>query len=171
MNTLDAIFSRRSIRSFKNKSVAPDLIQQILKAAMYAPSARNTQSWSFIVVDDRERLDKLAEIHPYAKMLKTAAIAILVCGDLLMEESIIYQIQNCSAATQNILLATHDLGMGAVWLGIQPREDRIIKMRDFFKLPKHIAPITLVALGYPTDSPPIPERMNIERVKYNFWSD
>lgn len=171
MNTLEAIYSRRSIRAFSAKEVDGKYIEQLIKAAMYAPSARNTQSWSFIVVNQKERLEQLSDIHPYAKMLKSASAAILVCGDLQLEESLIYQIQNCSAATQNILLAAHEMDLGAVWLGIQPREDRIIKMIDFFKLPSHIVPITLVAIGHKVESPPIPERNVKDKLRYDVWGD
>jgi len=141
----------------------------LLKAGMYAPSARNLQPWYFIYTDKRKTLNELSEIHPYAKMLKEATLAILVCGDLKLEENLNYIIQDCSAATQNILLAATDLGLGSVWLGIQPREDRVKNMKSFFNLPDNIIPISLISIGYPDEIKQLPERFNPERVKYNDW--
>jgi nitroreductase len=171
MNTLDAIFSRRSIRKFDGRPVGRAILLQILKAAMYAPSARNSQAWHFIVEEDRARLMQLARIHPYGKMLGEAGAAILVCGDRSIDDSLLYQVQNCSAATQNALLAAHALGVGAVWLGIQPREKRIQDMKEFFKLPGHVVPVSLIAIGHPLEQPAIPERFSPDKIKFGEWSD
>ncbi len=169
MDTLKAIHSRRSIRKFTGKPVEQNALHEILKAAMFAPSARNTRAWYFIVEENSERLIQLADIHPYGKMLSTAGAAILVCGDLEREGSLLYHVQNCSAATQNALLAAHEMGLGAVWLGIQPREQRIRDMARFFNLPDHIVPVTLIAIGQPLEIPATPERFMPERVFYGTW--
>lgn len=166
MNTIEAIFSRRSIRKFTIESISDEHVETILKAAMFAPSARNTQPWYFIVTKERKRLDELAKLHPYAKMLNSATLAILVCGSLQIEPSENYLFQNCSAATQNILLAAHELGLGAVWLGIQPRKDRINKMIDFFHLPDYIIPISLIGIGHPNEIKEAPDRFKQERILY-----
>ena len=171
MDTLDAIFSRRSIRKFDGKAIRRELLMQVLKAAMYAPSARNSQAWHFIVEEDRARLRQLAQIHPYGKMLSKAGAAILVCGDRSIDDSLLYLVQNCSAATQNALLAAHAVGLGAVWLGIQPREKRIQDMKDFFKLPGNIVPVTLIAIGHPLEKPGDPMRFRPERIKFGQWED
>jgi nitroreductase len=169
MSTLEDIFSRRSIRKYKPQAVEQDKLTLLIKAAMYAPSARNTRPWHFIVVNERSQLDSLSEIHPYARMLKTATLAILVCGDTTLESSLEYLIQNCSAATQNILLAATSIGLGSVWLGIQPREARIRAMIDYFKLPPNILPITLIAIGYPDEEKSEIKRFDSNRIKYNGW--
>lgn len=169
MNTLDAIFSRRSIRKYTDEPIAPQLLREILNAAMHAPSARNSQAWHFILEERKSRLQQLAEIHPYGKMLRSAAAAILVCGDLQADDSVIYLIQNCSAATQNALLAAHELGLGAVWLGIQPREKRIKSMKEFFNLPDYIVPVSLIALGHPLEKPAARQRFNPDRIHYGSW--
>ena len=169
MNTIDAIITRRSIRKYKNILIENSTVLELLKAGMYAPSARNVQPWYFVYTDKRDKLDELSEIHPYAKMLKEASLAILVCGDLEIEKTFSYIIQDCSAATQNILLAATDIGLGSVWLGIQPREDRIQNMKSYFNLPDHIIPVSLIAIGYPDEIKPTPERFIKERVKYNNW--
>ena len=118
METFETIFSRRSIRKYNTKPVEDKKIQKLLKAAMYAPSARNTQPWQFVIVTERKILAKIEQLHPYAKMLAEAPLAILVCGDKILEPIEGYLNTNCSVATQNILLAAHDLGLGSVWLGI-----------------------------------------------------
>jgi len=142
----------------------------ILKAAMFAPSARNTQAWQFVVINDHEKLKALSQIHPYGKMLKSAALAILVCGDMKKDKTLSYLIQNCSAATQNILLAANELSIGSVWLGIQPREDRIRNMMKFFNLPQHIVPISLISLGYPKEEPKQVNRFDASCIHYNGWT-
>lgn len=170
MNTIDSILNRRSIRKFKNIPVEEEKIIQLMKAAMYAPSARNVQPWYFIYTDYRDKLDQLAEIHPYAIMLKEATLTILVCGDLNVEKTSNYIIQDCAAATQNILLAATELGLGSVWLGIQPREDRIENMTKFFSLPENIIPVSLIAIGYANESKESPERFKPERIKKDIWN-
>lgn len=171
MNTIDCLLNRRSIRKYKDKIVSKEIIDIILEAAMYAPSARNLQPWHFVVIAKKEMLNKLSEVHPYAKMLKEAPMAILVCGDQSIDENVGYLAQNCAAATQNILLAAHDLGLGSVWLGVYPREPRIQAMKELFNLPEHVLPISLIAIGYPDEEKPRPERFIPERVHYEGWQD
>ncbi|MFC1733621.1 nitroreductase family protein [candidate division KSB1 bacterium] len=169
METLTAIFTRRSIRKYTKQVISQEFVVKLLEAAMHAPSARNLQPWQFIVINEREKLDDLSEIHPYGKMLKEATLTILVCGDRNLESNDAYLLQNCVASTQNILLAAHDLGLGAVWLGVYPREQRINDIRKYFNLPDHILPISLISLGYPAETKEIPERFRKERVHYNGW--
>jgi nitroreductase len=169
MNTIETINKRRSIRKYTNKEVSDEIINELLNAAMMAPSARNTQSWQFVVIKSRSLLDKLSEIHPYAKMLKEAPLAILVCGDKSLEENDYYQCINCSAATQNILLAAHDLGVGSVWLGVYPRAERIEPIKELLNMPEGILPISLIALGYADEVKVKPERFVKEKVHYEGW--
>ncbi|MFH0895074.1 MAG: nitroreductase family protein [Bacteroidota bacterium] len=166
---MDIIFTRRSIRKYTDQTVSDDQIQQMLKAAMYAPSARNEQPWHFIVVQDKQRLTALSEIHPYAKMLTQASLAILVCGDSSIIETEGYWVQDCTAATQTLLLAAHALGLGAVWLGVFPREERIKAMKDFFELPAHIHPLSLISIGYPAEKIEMPDRFKKERIRFEKW--
>ena len=169
METLLAIRTRRSIRNFFNKEIPKEQITKILEAAMYAPSARNTQPWHFIVINRRQILDKLPHVHPYAEMCYEAGAAILVCGDTEIERLEGYIAVNCAAATQNILLAAHDLGLGAVWLGVYPRKERMESLSRLFNLPQNIIPISLVALGYPKEQINTPERFNQKKIHYNEW--
>jgi len=136
---------------------------------MFAPSARNTQPWHFIVITDRELLGRIPHIHPYADMCYEISCAILVCGDLNMESLEGYLALNCGAATQNILLAAHDIGLGAVWLGVYPRKERMDPIAELLKIPKNIIPISLVAVGIPEETKEKPERFIEERIHYNVW--
>ena len=169
MEIIDGIITRRSIRKYTNQNVGDEIVQQLLKAGMYAPSASNQQPWHFIVINDKNILHKISEIHPYAKMLVGAQLAILVCGDEMLELSHGYWVVDCSAATQNILLAAHGLGLGAVWLGLHPREERKQAIRELFNLPPYIQPLSLISVGYPNESKEIPNRYKPERIHYNAW--
>jgi nitroreductase len=143
------------------------MLNKILEAAMFAPTANNSQSWEFVVISDRDLLDKLAVLHPYAKMLKYAPLAILVCGNKDIESNEGYLCQNCSAATENILLAAYDMGLGSVWLGVYPKPERMDPIRDLLKLPAHILPITLVAVGWPDEVKKRPDRFDRGKIHYN----
>ena len=169
METLQAIATRRSIRKFTGKNIPEELITKVLEAAMYAPSARNTQPWHFILITDREVLDKIPHIHPYAEMCYDAGAAIMVCGDSNIEKLEGYIALNCAAASQNILLAAHDLGLGAVWLGVYPRKERMEPLGKLIGLPKNIIPVSLIALGYSDERISPQERFKEERIHYNKW--
>jgi nitroreductase len=171
MHTIEAIITRRSIRKFKDQPVEEEKQKIILRAGMQAPSARNTQPWHYIVIDDKSLLNRIATVHPYAKMLRETPLAIAVCGDLHMENSLEYLAVNCSAATQNILLAAHDLGLGAVWLGIYPQRERMRDLSDLLRLPGYVIPISLVAMGYPAEEVPKRNRFRKERIHRNWWVD
>jgi len=167
MEAIKALLNRRSIRRYTSDPVSEEVILELINAGMHAPTARNYQPWHFIVVDDREILDNLAIAHPYAKMLKEATLAILVCGDKLIQEAEGYIIQDCSAATQNIMLAAYANGLGSVWLGMYPREERMQKVSELLKLPDHILPVSLISIGYPNENREAPDRYKPERIHRN----
>ncbi|HEY9078305.1 MAG TPA: nitroreductase family protein [Anaerolineaceae bacterium] len=169
MDTLDAIFTRRSVRRFTNQPVPAELVEILLRAAMNAPSASNKQPWRFIVIDDRTMLEQITTFHPYAQMLKEAALAVLICGDETSQNQEGYWVEDCSAATQNLLLATHALGLGAVWLGIHPNRERTAKITAVCQLPETIHPVSLVAVGYPLEIPAPISRYNPAYVHHNHW--
>jgi len=169
METLKAILSRRSIRKYSKNNIPEEYYEVLLKAAMHAPSGRNRQPWHFIIVSDREILKKLAEISPSWKMLEEAANAIVVCGDLNLEDSESFILQDCSAATQNILLAAHELGLGSVWLGVHPKEDRLKPLIEILHIPAHILPVSMVSIGKPDESREQPDRYNIDRIHQDRW--
>ncbi|MGB4428427.1 MAG: nitroreductase family protein [Thermacetogeniaceae bacterium] len=169
MDALEAILTRRSIRRYPAEPVAEDLIKKLLEAAMYAPSAHNQQPWQFIVIQDRQLLDKIPEFHPYSSMLKSAPLAILVCGDSSRFKSSYFWPQDCAAATQNILLAARALGLGTVWMGVYPKENLMEGLRTLFKIPEEIIPFSLIAVGYPAEEKLKPERFDEQRIHYNGW--
>jgi nitroreductase len=170
MDTIKAIKTRRSIRRFAERMVEEKKIETLLRAAMQAPSSRNSQPWHFIVITERKTLSAVPEFHTHAKMLHEAPLAIMVCGDLRIEQSIEYINTDCSAATENLLLAAHDLGLGAVWLGIYPREQRVEEIRRLLDIPRHVIPISLVALGYAAEDKEPEDRFRSERVHRDSWS-
>jgi len=169
MDVMEAIYTRRSIRKFKNRKIDRETIREILKAAMYAPSARDCRPWHFIVVDDRSVLKAFMEVHPYSSMLKEASHGILVCGDLKLQNGPGYWVVDCGAAAQNLLLAAHGMGLGAVWLGIHPRQERQQAVHHLFRLPDHVQPFCMVALGYPDEKKEMPDRFMPERIHHNSW--
>jgi nitroreductase len=169
MNLLDVIKRRRSIRSFTAQKIEREKTNSILEAAIYAPSAVNKQPWHFIVVDDRNIMNKVMEVHPNSKMLNTANLCILVCGDLQQQHDTGYWIADCAAATENMLLAATSLGLGSCWVGIYPREARMKAMKEIFSLPPYIEAFAIVALGYPAEDKKTPERFLPEKIHYNQW--
>ena len=169
MEAIRCIMSRRSIRRYAKGRVPPASIRKMLEAAMSAPSACNQQSWQFIVVSDPEIMTAITKIHPYAQMLKQASCAIVVCGDLKAERCKDYWVQDCSAATQNILLAAHALGLGAVWLGIYPRMERLKGLQKLLGLPKAVMPLSVISIGYPkVKSQPV-KRYRAKKIHHNRW--
>lgn len=170
MEALEAILTRRSIRQYTTRNVPEVLVKALLEAGMSAPSASNLQPWHFVVIKDRAILNEIPKFHPYSEMLKKAPLAILVCGDLKVQKQEGYAVQDCSAATQNILLAAHAKKLGAVWLGVYPRTARVNDFRKLLGLPKHILPISLIAIGYPAEQKPREVRYKSEKVHSNRWA-
>ena len=170
MDALEAIHTRRSIRRYEDRPVPEELIQKMLAAAMTAPSARNAQPWQFIVIDDRKLLAEVARINPNAEMAGRAPLAILTCGDLDLELSQGYWPVDCAAAAENMLLAAHALGLGAVWTGVFPRQERIDGYRRLFGVPERVIPHSLIVLGYPAEKHPAEDRYRADRVRRNRWA-
>jgi nitroreductase len=171
MEALKAIFTRRSVRQYTDEPVSDQAIETILRAAMQSPSAANMQPWHFVVINDRMLLDRIPNFHPYSSFLREAPVAIVVCGDLERERLLdaSYWVQGCSAATQNLLLAAHAIELGAVWLGVYPRKDRIVGLRRLLQLPNYLIPFNIVSLGHPAGSPTQFDRFDPSRVSRNIW--
>lgn len=140
------IFARKSVRKYLNKGVEDEKIIALLKAGMAAPSGKDVRPWEFVVVKERATLDSMATALPYAKMLADARVAIIVCGDSIRSS---YWYLDCSAATENILLAAEALGLGAVWTAAYPYEDRMNVVRKYTNLPENILPLCVIPVGYP----------------------
>jgi nitroreductase len=170
MELIEGIVSRRSIRRYTGERIDDDIIISMIRAGMYAPSANNTRPWHFIVVDDRTLINKIMNFHPYSSMLSKASHAIIVCGDEKLQNGPGYYLLDCSAASQNILLAAHGLGVGAVWLGIEPRSDRKSAVKEIFGLPEHIHPVSIISVGVPEKIPgKKPDRFEQDKIRRNRW--
>ncbi len=169
METIAAILSRRSIRRYTDAPVAPELVDELLDAAMHAPSAGNQQPWHFVVITERSLLDAIPSFHPYAVMLHQAPVAVLVCGDPRREKYPGHWPQDCAAATQSLLLAAHDRGLGAVWVGVHPVAAREEGMRALLGIPAEVVPFALVPLGHPAEHPQRVARFDAGRVHRNGW--
>ncbi len=164
---IQTIFARRSIRQYSGEPVSRTDIQTLLEAAMAAPSASDRKPWQFVVVTDRQTLDALADAHPHGKMLYQAPLCISVCGDLTEMER--YWVQDCSAATENLLLAATALGLGAVWLGVFPRGGRVADVRRILGLPEHITPLNLISIGHPAETKEPRTQYDPARVHWERW--
>ena len=151
MEVFEAISTRRSVRSFQHGEVSDETIEKLLRAAMLAPSAGNQQPWKFIVVRDRARLDGIPSFHPYSRMINQVSVAVIVCGDPSGKKWPDLWPQDCSAAVQNLLLAARDAGLGAVWTGVYPLEDRMAGCRKLFDIPDTVFPFAVIPIGYPKD--------------------
>ena len=169
MDAIDAIIGRRTIRQYTPDPIPAEKLEVLLRAAMSAPTANNRQPWHYVVITDRTTLDRIGEFHRHGAMLKQATAAILVCGDLQLARYHGHMILDCAAATENILIAAHAIGLGAAWLGIYPWEDRQAAIRQFLTMPAEIDPIALVSIGYPSEEKASSERYKPERIHYQQW--
>jgi nitroreductase len=169
MDSLAALLSRRSIRKYDSRAIEDDLIEKLLRAAMCAPSAGNEQPWHFIVIRERALLDAIPTIHPHSGMIGGASAAILVLGDPTLEKYDGYWVQDCSAAVENLLVAATGLGLGAVWLGVYPIEDRVRGLRKLFGVPGHVIPFAVIPIGYPAEHKPPADRYSESRIHLDRW--
>lgn len=170
MKAIEVLFSRRSIRKYTAEPVSDVMVREILEAAMSAPSAGNQQPWHFIVIQDRNLLDQIPLLHPHSLMCREAPMAILVCGDPTLEKHVGYWVQDCAAATENLLLSVHALGLGGVWVGVYPRDERVAGFRKLLGIPEHVIPFALIPIGHPAEQkPPRPDRYNQSRIHNNTW--
>ena len=169
---IEAIMTRASVRAFLDKSVPDETVELLLKAAMAAPSAKNQQPWAFIVIKNRELLEKLGASLPNAKMTATAPVAVAICGVLdkaLPGEASGYWIQDAAAATENFLLAAHSIGLGAVWTGIHPISERIEILKDALRLPEGVEPFCLIPFGWPAAPAELKDKWNPAAVHQDTW--
>lgn len=168
---LKTIFERRSIRAYEDRDIDDGLVRDLLEAAMAAPSACAKDPWHIIVIKDRNLLLRIAEGLPNGQMLGGAAVGLVMCGDIARahDNQVSYMLQDCSAAIENILLAAASLGLGACWLGVHPREDRIAHIRELLDIPNGIVPVSAIAVGWPADSPSARTRYNEAKVHWEHW--
>lgn len=166
----DNIISRTSVRSYTDQPIEQEKIELLLRAAMAAPSACNKQPWHFVVINDRKMLDKIPSFSPYTSMVREAPLAIVVCGDLdkaLDGWEQDFWIQDCAAATENILLMAQGLGLGTVWTALYPTKDRYQGMQQLLGLPNGIIPLNTIVIGYPNGETKPKDKWKEEKVSYN----
>ncbi|MBD3345424.1 MAG: nitroreductase family protein [Chitinivibrionales bacterium] len=168
---MSSVLSRRSIRSYKDEEISDEIVDALLHAAMAAPSACAKDPWRFVVIRDKSMLAQVCEKLPNGKMLARAGLGIVVCGDqnVAHDNQLSYMLQDCSAAIENILVAAPLLDLGAVWLGVHPREERVEHLREILSIPQNITPISVIALGYPDETKPPRSRYNSKCVHYEKW--
>lgn len=167
---LQNIAARTSIRAYENKPVEKHKVEKLLRAGMAAPSALNKQPWHFVVIDERELLDEIGSQFPNAKAIKTAPLAIVVCGN--MDKAIEgtgkdFWIQDASAATQNILLAATSMGLGSLWTGFYPDPDRVSRLSKLLALPENLVPLNVILVGYAAEQPTPKDKYKEENISYN----
>ncbi len=163
------IMTRTSVRQYTDRPISADTLETLLKAGMAAPTAVNKQPWAFVVTTGRDALDSLATLQP---RLKTAAAAITVCGDMsraIEGEGRDFWVQDCSAATENILLAAHALGLGAVWTGVYPIAERVGNVSRALALPDSVVPMCIIAVGYPVADQEPKDKWDPSKVHYQRW--
>lgn len=166
---MDSITKRRSIRKYTGQKVPKEKVLKLLEAAMSAPSAGNERPWEFIVAMEASLLNKLADVSPYSKMIEHAAAAIIVLGDKSKTRFGDFWIQDCSAATENILIEAVEQELGAVWLGVFPDESRVEFVRKLFSLPGDITPFSIIPVGHPAEEFPPSSRYDAKRVHWDRW--
>jgi nitroreductase len=170
---IENIMTRTSIRRYqKNQTISADTIETILRAAMAAPTAMNKQPWTFVVLDNRAALDSLAAKLEHGQMLNEASVAIVTCGDLskaIEGDGQAFWVQDVSAATENLLLAAHALGLGAVWTGVYPIADRVKSVQDALGLPENVIPLAIVPIGRPIADQEPKDKWLEDNVHHNQW--
>ena len=169
MDILEAIFTRRSIRKFTGEPISDQDMEMVIRAGFQAPSAHNYQPWEFIILRDKSNMERIAKVHTYAKMLPNAEAGIIVCGDMNKQTMTGFLIEDCSAAIQNILLAAHGIGLGAVWCGLYPVTHLTHEVAKVCSLPEHIVPVGLVVIGHKGEERKKEDRFNSAKLHYEVW--
>jgi nitroreductase len=164
---MNAIFKRRSIRKFKSDEVPLESIEEFIKAGMNAPSAWNQNLCHYIIINEQNKLDEISKMR---HIIKGITVAILVCADINLEKSKGYWAIDCSASTENILIAIAENGFGSIWLSIYPRKDRMTGIKKILGLPKNILPFALLPVGYPAEDKPPNNKFEKSRIHYNKWN-
>lgn len=165
------IMTRTSVRYYTEEPVSAEQTETLLRAAMAAPTAVNKQPWSYVVITDAATREQLSNDTGKAPAGR-APLLIVICGDMdraLEGEARDYWIQDCSAAAENLLLAAHGMGLGAVWLGYYPITERVNKLREILGMPESIIPLGIMAVGHPAEQPEPKDKWRPEAVHYEKW--
>ncbi len=169
---LDNIMTRVSVRQFTGEPITDEQVETLLRAAMAAPSAINSQPWAFMVINDVNTLAAIGEKFPNSRCQNNPAVAIVMCGDMdkaLPGVNRDFWIDDVSAATENLLLAAHAMGLGAVWTGVHPNMERVTLLQELLGLPQTIIPLCVVPVGHPAENPAVKDKFKAENIHYNVW--
>ena len=177
MDLYEGLITRRSIRKYADKKIPHDVVEEIIRAAQYAPSAHNKQSWEFLVIEDKETLASLRVIQRWTSFAKDASCAVIVCGNLNNVfcrdkdgEKWDYADIDCTLASQNLMLAAHSKGIGTCFCGASPMPLVIEGLREKFNLPEHIRPVSIIVMGYPDETPIQPDNRYVaEKIHWEKW--
>jgi nitroreductase len=169
MDIIEAIFTRRSIRRFTGDVITEKELQTVLRAAFSSPSCGNTRPWHFIIIRNKSKIEQIAKLHNYAKMLPEAGCAIIVCGDTERLGSEGFLIQDCSAAIENMLLAIHGINLGAVWCGLHPNTEVTKPLIELLDIPSTIIPVGMVVVGHKAEEKEALDRFDESRIHYDQW--
>jgi nitroreductase len=171
-NVMNIIFTRRSIRKYTNEPVSQEQLTLLLQAAMAAPTACNNRLWEFIVITDRAMMDELRRVHEHGRYNAPAAIIVCANPEIAQNEGCNpYWVQDCSAATENILIAAAGLGLGTVWLGVYPREQRVAAVRDALSIPAHVTPLCIIHVGHPAEDKPPRTQYDAQHVYWQHYGN
>ena len=170
--SIENIMTRASVRTYTAELVDSADVITLLKAGMAAPTAMNRQPWVFVVVDDKALLQKFADSLQYAKMAASAPLAVVVCADLTRNPGASgdWWVMDASAASENLLLAAHAVGLGAVWTGVYPRSERVKAVRTILGLPESVVPLNVIPIGYPAETPEPKQKWNPGNIRRNGWT-
>ncbi|MDE6006919.1 MAG: nitroreductase family protein [Muribaculaceae bacterium] len=169
---IDVIMTRSSVRSYTDRDISKECMDTLLRAAMAAPTAANKQPWRFVVIRDRETLNSIGDKFEWMKMMKEAPVAVVVCGDInssLEGAGREYWVQDASAASENLLLAAHAIGLGAVWCGVYPIPERVMEFRELLALPDSIIPLNCIGIGYPAGDSSPKDKWKPEYIHFDKW--
>jgi nitroreductase len=171
-DTLQTIFNRKSVRSYKDGAVSKEQLTLLARAGMAAPTAVDSRPWDFILVTDKAVLKKLCGVLPYAKIAEQAGSAIIVTGDLNRQfggKDASFWMLDCSAASENILLAAESMGLGAVWTAVFPDKERILAVRKILGIPENVVPLNFIPIGVPSGDDKPKDKFNPKQIHLNSW--
>ena len=177
MELYQGLLTRRSVRKYKKQKISRPILEEIIKAAQYAPSAHNKQPWEFLVIENPQTLEALRNVQRWTSFAKDASCAIIVCGDTKQTfsrdkdgEKWDYADIDCSLATENLMLAAHAKGIGTCFCGASPMPLVIEGLQKLLNLPQNIRPVAIVIMGYPDENPLQPEdRYKPEKIHWEKW--
>ncbi|MBP1737464.1 MAG: nitroreductase [Oscillospiraceae bacterium] len=164
----NSIMRRRSVRKFEDRPVEQEKLEHLLRAAMQSPTAKDSRCWEFLVITDRAACEAISKMSEYAMCAAKAPAMVITMVNLHnTDPDTLWWVEDLSAATQTILIQAEEEGLGAVWLGMYPREERTSQLQAYFQLPEHIMPFAVIPLGYKQKEKPFEDRFDPAKVHWD----